>query len=95
MSELINKPAIIAKIAERVGNTDKATIEDTINAIELAFVSALRDDKKIILRKFGEWHCTVREGKCKNPRTGEALGIRSTRVVYFKPSKLIARMGAA
>ncbi|MBP8645530.1 MAG: HU family DNA-binding protein [Syntrophobacteraceae bacterium] len=85
----MTKTELVAKIAEGAGIT-KATAEKALNSFIAAVGNALATDEKITLVGFGTFEVATRsQREGRNPRTGEAITIPSSKVVKFKPgSKL-------
>lgn len=67
------------------------TAREVDKIVELFFeeiVQRLAAGGRVELRGFGAFSTRAREGRTgRNPRTGDAVAIKSKRVPYFKPGK--------
>jgi len=85
----MTKAELVARMADDAGIT-KATSEKALNSFISAVSDALSKGEKITLVGFGTFDVAQRsQREGRNPRTGEAIVIPSSKVVKFKPgSKL-------
>ncbi len=85
----MNKPELIAEIANRASTTKKEA-EAFINAFIDVTAETLKSGDKVALVGFGTF--SVRERKTRsgvNPRTREKIEIPAKTVPYFKPGKTL------
>ncbi|HHB92960.1 MAG TPA: HU family DNA-binding protein [Thioploca sp.] len=83
----MNKSELIATVSE---NTDipKTTISKAVDAMMDAIKDALSDGDTVTLIGFGTFSVRDRAARVgRNPRTGERLDIKATKVPVFKPGK--------
>lgn len=87
----MRKPQLATVISEETGlNKDKAN--EVLNAI-LDTITQAVDSQSVTLVGFGTFekrHRGARNGK--NPQTGEALQIKASNTVAFKPGKALREM---
>ncbi len=85
----MTKADLIAKIAEHA-NTTKANAERALNAFLATVEGTLIKEGKITLTGFGTFVVEKRKARTgRNPRTGEKMKIPATKVVKFRPGKLL------
>jgi DNA-binding protein HU-beta len=78
--ELINVVAGAAKMSKRGA-------ESAIDATFTALTRAIKKDKRFQMAAFGTFSVKARKARTgRNPRTGEAIKIKATRTVGFKPA---------
>ena len=79
-AELINVVARAAKMSKRgAGGAIDATFD--------ALARAIKKDKRFQVPAFGTFSVKSRKARAgRNPRTGEAINIKASRTVGFKPS---------
>ncbi|MFK5969910.1 MAG: HU family DNA-binding protein [Candidatus Marithrix sp.] len=83
----MNKSELIATVSE---NTDipKTTVSKAVDAMMDAIKDALSDGDTVTLIGFGTFSVRDRAARVgRNPRTGERLDIKATKVPVFKPGK--------
>ncbi len=85
----MNKPELIAAVAESAGMTKKDT-ERVINAAIDAITLTLAKGGKVQLSGFGIFEVKDREARIgRNPHTKQSIQIPATRVPAFKASKAL------
>ncbi len=85
----MTKAHLIAKIAEKADIT-KTEAEKVVNACLESIKEILQSDQKLTLTGFGTFEVVERkERKGRNPQTGEEIVIPATKVVKFKPGKVL------
>ena len=83
----MNKNELVAKIAEKVGMT-KSDIEKVIDAMLDTVTHTLKAGDEVRFVGFGTFEVTQRKGGTgRNPRTGEAIEIASTKTPKFRAGK--------
>ena len=83
----MNKKSLVEAVAKELGATNAAA-ERAVNAFINGITHGLKKDKSVSIVGFGSW--TVKERKARmgrNPQTGEAIKIKASRTVGFKPGK--------
>jgi DNA-binding protein HU-beta len=81
----MTKADLVGKIAEGAGVT-KATAEKALNSFLDAVGGALAKGDKVTLVGFGTFSVAQRaQREGRNPRTGQALVIKASKVAKFKP----------
>ncbi len=85
----MTKAELVVKIAEKAGMT-KANAERSLNAFLDAVEDTLVKDGKLMLTGFGTFAVESRKArKGRNPRTGQEIDIPESKVVKFRPGKLL------
>jgi DNA-binding protein HU-beta len=85
----MTKADLVAKIADKA-NLTKANAERALNAFLDTVESTLVSDGKLTLTGFGTFSVEERKSRTgRNPQTGEKINIPATKVVKFKPGKLL------
>lgn len=85
----MTKAELVVKIADKAGMT-KANAERALNAFLEAVEDTLVKDGKLMLTGFGTFAVESRKArKGRNPRTGEEIEIPESKVVKFRPGKLL------
>lgn len=85
----MTKADLVAKVAEKAG-ISKADAERSLNAFLEAVESTLVSDGKLTLTGFGTFAVEERKARTgRNPRTGQEIKIPATKVVKFRPGKLL------
>ena len=80
----MNKAELVAAVAEKTNSTKKDA-EASINAFLETVGDALKNDEKVQLIGFGTFETRERAARSgKNPRTGEAVKIKASKVPAFK-----------
>ncbi len=85
----MTKAELVAKIADKASTT-KANAERALNAFLEAVEATLVKEGKLTLTGFGTFVVEERKARTgRNPRTGKAITIPATKVVKFRPGKLL------
>jgi len=85
----MTKADLVVKIAEKAGIT-KANGERALNAFLEAVTDTLKSDGKLTLTGFGTFMVEERQARTgRNPRTGAEIKIPASKVVKFRPGKLL------
>jgi DNA-binding protein HU-beta len=85
----MTKADLVVKIAEKAGIT-KANAERALNAFLEAVEATLVSDGKLTLTGFGTFLVEERQARTgRNPRTGAEIKIPASKVVKFRPGKLL------
>ena len=83
----VNKTELIEHIAESA-DISKAAATRSLNAIISAVKVTLKKNGSVTLVGFGTFSVGKRAARIgRNPRTGEAIKIKSAKVPKFKPGK--------
>jgi DNA-binding protein HU-beta len=83
----MNKKSLVEAVAKELGTTNAAA-ERAVNAFITGITHGLKKDKSVSIVGFGSW--TVKDRKARmgrNPQTGEAIKIKASKTVGFKPGK--------
>ncbi len=81
----MNKAEMIDAIA-KTGKLSKKDAAAAVDAMIDTVTKTLKKGDKVTLVGFGTWEAKKRAArKGVNPRTGEAIKIKATKVVSFKP----------
>ncbi|MFW6325069.1 MAG: HU family DNA-binding protein [Desulfovibrionales bacterium] len=85
----MTKADLVAKIADKA-NLTKADAERALNAFLESVEEVLVNEKKLTLTGFGTFVVEERKERTgRNPRTGSAITIPASKVVKFRPGKLL------
>ncbi len=85
----MTKADLVAKIAEKA-SISKADAERALNAFVEAVEATLVNEGKLTLTGFGTFAVEERKERTgRNPRTGQEIKIPATKVVKFRPGKLL------
>lgn len=85
----MTKAELVVKIADKAGMT-KANAERALNAFLESVEDTLVKDGKLMLTGFGTFAVESRKArKGRNPRTGQEIEIPASKVVKFRPGKLL------
>lgn len=85
----MTKADLVVKIAEKA-NLTKANAERALNAFIEAVEQTLVKEGKLTLTGFGTFVVDTRKArKGRNPRTGAVIDIPASKVVKFRPGKLL------
>ncbi|MGE4298600.1 MAG: HU family DNA-binding protein [Desulfovibrionaceae bacterium] len=85
----MTKADLVVKIAEKTSLT-KANAERALNAFLEAVETTLVKDGKLTLTGFGTFVVEERKArKGRNPRSGAEITIPASKVVKFRPGKLL------
>ncbi|HUN67266.1 MAG TPA: HU family DNA-binding protein [Burkholderiales bacterium] len=85
----MNKADMIEQIAQ-AAEVSKSAAERAVDALIGAVKSSLKKGDMVTLVGFGTFYVSKREARSgRNPRTGEALTIKATRVPRFRAGKAL------
>jgi len=85
----MTKADLIVKIAEKA-NLTKANAERALNAFLETVEATLVKEGKLTLTGFGTFNVDKRKSRVgRNPRTGAEIKIPATKVVKFRPGKVL------
>ncbi len=85
----MTKADLVLKVAEKA-NLPKASAERALNAFLEAVETTLVKEGKLTLTGFGTFLVETRqERKGRNPRSGEEITIPASKIVKFRPGKLL------
>ncbi len=83
----MNKSELIATVSDNA-DIPKTTVSKAVDAMMDAIKDALSDGDTVTLIGFGTFSVRDRAARVgRNPRTGERLDIKATKVPVFKPGK--------
>ena len=86
---MMTKADLVAQIAARA-NMTKAAEERSLNAMLESVQEMLAEDGKLTLTGFGTFVAETRqERQGRNPRTGDVITIAASKVVRFRPGKML------
>ena len=81
----MNKADLIDNVAERLGHSKKH-VTDIVDALLLETKKAVAKGDKVAVAGFGVFESTARKARMgRNPRTGEAVKIKATKLPKFRP----------
>lgn len=84
---VLNKPALIAEIAAKTGES-KASTERFLNAFQDIVVDAVSDGTEVKISGFVAFASGVRPARTmKNPRTGEDVQVAETKTIKVRAMK--------
>jgi len=85
----MNKKELISALADKAGSS-KAEADRHVFALIEIISSTLKKGDKITLSGFGNFEVRERAArKGRNPKTGESLMIKATRIPAFKPGAVL------
>ncbi len=85
----MNKAELIDAVAD-AADLSKASATRAVEALTDAIVKALKNDENVTLVGFGTFTLRKREARAgRNPRTGETIEIKASRIPGFKPGKAL------
>jgi DNA-binding protein HU-beta len=85
----MNKADMIEQIAQ-AAEVSKSAAERAVDALIGAVKSTLKKGDMVTLVGFGTFYVSKRQARAgRNPRTGEALTIKATRVPRFRAGKAL------
>ncbi len=87
----MNKADLIEAVQKAMGaDTTKRTAEDAVAAVLESIAKGVKKDKKVQLIGFGTFEVKKRAARMgRNPKTGEAMKIKASKSVGFKPSSTL------
>jgi len=84
---VLNKPDLIAEIAEKTGES-KAATERFLNAFQETVVDSVVDGVEVKISGFAAFSPSTRSARImKNPRTGEDIEVPETKTVRMRVLK--------
>lgn len=84
---VLNKPDLIAKVAEKTGES-KAATERFLNAFQETVVDSVAEGLEVKISGFAAFAPALRSARVmKNPRTGEDIQVPETKVVKIRVLK--------
>jgi DNA-binding protein HU-beta len=85
----MTKADLITKVANKAGMT-KANAESALNSFIESVEETLASEGKLTLTGFGTFEVQERKERTgRNPRTGDEIKIPASKVVKFRPGKLL------
>jgi len=85
----MNKAELIDAVAKSA-KMSKKDAAAAVDAMVKTVTNALKKGDKVTLVGFGTWEVRKRKARMGvNPRTGEAIKIKATKVVSFKPGAAV------
>lgn len=85
----MNKTELVDRVAE-LSDLSKASAARAVDAVFDSITKALRESEQVVVVGFGSFHVKERGARTgRNPRTGEAIEIRASRVPGFRPGKAL------
>ena len=85
----MNKAELIDAVAKSA-KMSKKDAAAAVDAVVMIVTNTLKKGDKVTLVGFGTWEVRKRKARMGvNPRTGEAIKIKATKVVSFKPGAAI------
>ena len=85
----MNKTELISALAEKT-EVSKKDAEKAVAAVTASITDALKKGDKVQLVGFGTFEVRKREARTgKNPRTGETIKIKASKVPAFKAGKAL------
>jgi len=83
----MNKTELVEVVSSKAEIT-KAEAGRVVTAVLDAIVSGMKADGKVVLPGFGTFEVRGRKARTgRNPRTGEQIKIKASKVPAFKPGK--------
>ena len=83
----MNKSAIVARVAERMG-LDKFTAEGAVETVFKAIAESLAKEEDVRIAGFGTFRTGSRAARTgRNPRTGESVPVPASKIPSFKAAK--------
>ncbi|MBI2802111.1 MAG: HU family DNA-binding protein [Gammaproteobacteria bacterium] len=85
----MNKTDLVDVVAE-AADISKASAARAVDAITAAITSALKKSEPVVLAGFGTFVVRERAARTgRNPRTGDAIEIKASKALGFKPGKAL------
>ncbi len=83
----MTKAELIEAVSKQAADLTKANVQAVVDATFETIAQVLRQDKKFTVPGFGTFVVRSRPGRTgRNPRTGEAITIKPSKTVGFRPS---------
>ena len=81
------KSELVARLTARYPHLYHRDVERIVTTVLDSITKALADGHRVELRGFGAFSVKVRPSRMgRNPRTGEAIKLKASKSVRFKPS---------
>ena len=87
----MNKAELIEAVQKEMGaDTTKRAAEEAVASVLDAIAKGVKKDKKVQIIGFGTFEVKKRAARMgRNPKTGEAMKIKASKSVGFKPSSTL------
>ncbi|MCL4103530.1 UNVERIFIED_CONTAM: hypothetical protein GTU68_059609 [Idotea baltica] len=87
----MNKGELIQAVQKALGKeTTKKAAEDAVKSVLESIAKGVKKDKSVQLIGFGTFEVRKRSARMgRNPKTGEAIKIKASKTVGFKPSSAL------
>ena len=83
----MNKRDLIDYVCSNL-ETTKSSSEEIVNTVLAGIQEGVGGDGTVSLAGFGSWNLRQRAARTgRNPQTGEAIQIKASKTVAFKPAK--------
>ncbi len=90
-ADLSDRQHLISVLQKGTGCTAKAA-KETFDDLIRTIAASLKKNRKVQLKGFGSFEVVKRPArKARNPRTGEAIRVRASRSVRFRPGQPLRR----
>ena len=90
MSKIVNKIDLIKDVADYLVDIPQANIKKIIEGTLDVVKRKLIEGEQVSLAGFGIFYVKERASRVgRNPKTGEQIQIKATKIPGFKPSKLL------
>ena len=87
----MTKGDLIGAVA-KAAKLNKRTAGDAVDATFESLARAIRRDKRFQVPGFGTFNVRSRKARMgRNPQTGDAINIKASRTVGFKPAPVLKR----
>ena len=89
----MNKGELIEAVQKALGSeTTKRQAEESVAAVLESIAKGVKKDKKVQIIGFGTFEVKKRAARMgRNPKTGEAMKIKASKSVGFKPSSTLKK----
>ncbi|MEN8693964.1 MAG: HU family DNA-binding protein [Akkermansiaceae bacterium] len=89
----MNKGELIEAVQKALGNeATKRSAEDAVSAVLGSIATGVKKDQKVQIIGFGTFEVKKRAARMgRNPKTGEAMKIKASKSVGFKPSSTLKK----
>ncbi len=85
----MNKSEVINQIVIKTGNS-QAAVNRLLNAFFSTIKDSLKNENTVTLIGFGTFSTSIRTARMgRNPRTGEIIKIRESKILRFRPGKAL------
>ena len=84
---IMNKPELVAEIAEKTGET-KTAVDKILSAMQESIISNVAEGTEVKISGFAAFGRSTRSARTiKNPRTGEDIEVSETKIAKIRPLK--------